>query len=400
MDAQVLRSWWATRQGLPMGMPGARPADVLAKSGWSRSVGGANPYLTLLARAGTSREEADRAVADLQIHELPSARGCTYVVPQEDFALALKVSQGFGDAGDIQVAKKYLGVTDDELEHLEERTLDVLSKGPKDPTALRNELGDAVRNLGPEGKKRGQTTTLPLILGRLQTRGEIRRVPVNGRIDQQRYAYTRWENNPLAGFDLSTEEAYTEMARRYFRWTGPASVQHFQWFSALGVKGSKSALEPLGLVPIEPGSDLLMFPDELDALHAHRVPSEPQYSLISALDGIFLHRRDVASFLEEADKDRKLPGEKGLIRARDLQDLNNHAIVDRGRIVGLWEYEQPTESIVWLGFVEPSEALRAEVARVEAYVRDQLGDCRSFSLDSPASRQKTIDMLRAGGAGR
>ena len=62
---------------------------MLERSGWSRSVGGCGPYLTLFARAGLSRADADAAVAKLQIHELPSARGCTYVVPSSDFALAL-----------------------------------------------------------------------------------------------------------------------------------------------------------------------------------------------------------------------------------------------------------------------------------------------------------------------
>jgi len=69
---------------------------VLNEAGWARSVGGANPYLTLFARAGLGRAAVDAAVAALEIHELPSARGCTYVVPAGDFALALTVGQAFG----------------------------------------------------------------------------------------------------------------------------------------------------------------------------------------------------------------------------------------------------------------------------------------------------------------
>jgi hypothetical protein len=63
--------------------------------------------------------------------------------------------------------------------------------GVHDPAQLKDELGDRVRNLGEEGRNRGQTTTLPAALGLLQAAGEIRRVPVNGRLDQQRYAYVR-----------------------------------------------------------------------------------------------------------------------------------------------------------------------------------------------------------------
>ena len=50
------------------------------------------------------------------------------------------------------------------------------------------------------------TTTLPLALGKLQAMGEIRRVPVNGRLDQQRYKYSAWRPNPLRGFHIAPEE--------------------------------------------------------------------------------------------------------------------------------------------------------------------------------------------------
>jgi hypothetical protein len=51
-----------------------------------------------------------------------------------------------------------------------------------------------------------------------------------------------------------------------------------------------------------------------------------------------------------------------------------------------------TQSIAWASFVGkgPAEA----VATTEAYVRDQLGDARSFSLDSPKSRAPRVRSLR------
>jgi hypothetical protein len=39
--------------------------------------------------------------------------------------------------------------------------------------------------------------------------------------------------------------------------------------------------------------------------------------------------------------------------------------------------------------------MEAAVTRTEAYVRDQLGDARSFSLDSAESRRPRIEALRA-----
>ena len=376
-----------------MGMPNAAPADVLLRSGWSRSVGGVNPYLTLFARAGIRQAEADRAVANLEIHELPSARGCTYVVPAADYPLALTIAKSLAEDGDLRTARKFLGVTDAEIDGLCARVVDVLGDEPMDPADLRKELADTVRNLGAEGKKRGQTTTLPLALGRLQAHGQIRRRPVNGRLDQQRYGYVRWPNGPLEGNKMSAEEAYVELARRYFRWTGPASVAHFRWFSALGVAATKAALAPLGLVPLEEGSDLLVFPDEQESVLSHVAPPDPQYSLISGLDALFLHRRELGPLLDVTDLTRPVFSDGAVKNVGALADLPHHAIVDRGRVVGLWEYEVETESIVWSSFIEPTAALRAAVKEMEGYV-GELGDARSFSLDSPASRQKSIASLR------
>ena len=39
--------------------------------------------------------------------------------------------------------------------------------------------------------------------------------------------------------------------------------------------------------------------------------------------------------------------------------------------------------------------MRTGVKSTEAFVRDELGDARSFSLDSPESRRPRVEALRA-----
>src|ERR1017187_1055684 len=95
MDQSKLRAWWAHRQGLDGTFAGKPAAEVLEKAGWARSVGGVGPYLTLFSRAGVSREKVDAGVRNTEIHELASARSCTYVLPASDFALGLKLAQSF-----------------------------------------------------------------------------------------------------------------------------------------------------------------------------------------------------------------------------------------------------------------------------------------------------------------
>jgi hypothetical protein len=373
-------------------MAGARPGDVLARTGWARSVAGAGPYLGLHARAGTSRAQADAAVAALEIHELPAARGCTYVVPASDYALALRVADGFAD-GEMKVART-VGVTDAEIDTLCVAVVDALGKGPMDPDELRAATGGAARSLGPEGKKKGLTTTLPIALGRLQVAGEIRRLPVNGRLDQQRYRYTRWRPNPKAGPALSPADANVELARRYFSWTGPATPAELQWFSGLGVKAAKTAIEPLGLVPLPDGDGRLLFRDDLEALRAFRVPRSPGHAAVSSLDGMTLLRRSVRDFLDDADRGREVFGERGALALGGLSDLPHHAIFDRGRLVALWDYDPEAASVVWASLAAKDAALERAVREVEAFVRDELGDARAFSLDSAKSRGPRLAALR------
>jgi winged helix DNA-binding protein len=387
MDEARIRTWWWHRQGLDGSLDGKSPAAVLERAGWARSLAGVGPYLTLFARGGTSREATDAAVAKLEIHELPSARGCTYVVPASDFALALAVGQTF-NGGEMNTARK-LGVTDKEVDKLCDAVRKALDQGPLDPDGLRESTGGAVRSLGAEGQKKGLSSTLPLALGTLQSRGDIRRVPINGRLDQQRYRYTLWKPNPLVKFKLSAEEALTELARRYFTWIGPATAAEFQWFSGLGAKAVKAAIEPLQLVPPAPGDARLMFPKDREALEAWKAPKQAQYVLVSSLDSISALRRDSASLVEPQHLKHSAFAEKGA-----LADLPNHAILDRGRLVGLWEYDTATQSIAWASFGAGDKALAAAVARTEEYVRAQLGDARSFSLDSPKSRAPKIEALR------
>ncbi len=385
-DIAKLRAWWASKQGLDGTLQGKPPAEVFAKSGWARSVAGAGPYLTLFSRAGTSREAADKAVAGLAIHELPSARGCTYVLPEADFALGLRVGQGFSDEATLKTAAK-LGVTEAEVAKLSGKVLEALAKGVKDPEEIREACGSAVRNLGEEGKKKGMITTLPAILGKLQQTGDIRRVPVNGRLDQQRYKYTLWKPNPLAKFKLSKEAAYTEIARRYFSWIGPATLAEFQWFSGLGVKVAKTAVEPLKLISLPGAEQRLMFKEDLDKFQAFKAPKEPCYAVVSSLDGLHLLRRNIDDLVD--------PQDSGFKAATAMVDLPSHAIFDRGRLIGFWEFDPGRAEIAWMTFSRKKDkALVDAVKRTEAYVRDQLGDARSFSLDSPKSRAPRIEALR------
>jgi hypothetical protein len=289
-----------------------------------------------------------------------------------------------------------LGVTETEIDQLCDAVVAALGNEPLDPDAIRAATGNASRSLGVEGKKKGLTTTLPLALGRLQAEGKLRRVPTNGRLDQQRYKYTTWSPNPLAKYPESLDAAFTELARHFFRWVGPATLGEFQWFAGLGVKTTKQAVEPLGLIPAEPGSDRLLLPDDARAFAAFTAPAKPEYALVSSLDPITANRREMQSLLDPEDRERLVVVDSGAKPMGGLVDLPSHAILERGRIIGLWEFDVDSGSIAWATFERQKDrALDATIEETQAFVRDQLGDARSFSLESPKSRASRIASPRA-----
>ena len=198
----------------------------------------------------------------------------------------------------------------------------------------------------------------------------------------------------MQDFKLTKEEAYTELARRFFTWIGPATLAEFQQFVGLGVKASKVAVEPLKLEPLAPGDYRLLLPGDRAKLEAFKPPKDPHYVLVAGIDSAILLHKNLEWLLDPKDLGREVFVEKGFKPIGELSDLPNHVILDRGRVVGLWEYDTAITSITWMSFVKKAKSLQDAVARTEQYVREQLGDARSFSLDSPKSRVPRIEALR------
>ena len=212
MDWIRERRWLWTKQGLDGSSVSDSTAHVIARSGWLRSVGGVNPYFALLARNEAEFPSVENDAQLMEVYELPSARGCTYVVPKEHFGIALSLAQGTIDEAPMKTATKFLGVTNAEIDRLQQAILEALRSGPKKPEQLKAELGDAVRSLGEDGKKRGQASTLSLGLAPLQVQGKIVRVPVGGGFVTQKYAYRLW---PEAKDIPAKEDAETNLAELY-----------------------------------------------------------------------------------------------------------------------------------------------------------------------------------------
>jgi hypothetical protein len=291
-----------------------------------------------------------------------------------------------------------LGVTEKEIAKLCDAVLAALERGPLDPE---NCARPPVRPSAISARKarRRVTTTLPLALGKLQASGDIRRVPTNGRFDQQRYQYALWRPNPLRGFKLPPEQVHTELARNTLLDRTGVGCRLSGFLRAGRQSGQGRTRTPeAGSDRNRPWRQRFSCPGDRAKFDAFKPPKEPRYSLLGSIDSLFLLRNDFKGLLDPKDLQSKVRVDSGMKDLGSLTDLPSHAIVDRGRLIGLWEYDPATESIAWMSFVKKDKALQEAVTRTENFVRDQLGDARSFSLDSPKSRAPRIEALRKAAA--
>ncbi|MBS1716370.1 MAG: winged helix DNA-binding domain-containing protein [Armatimonadetes bacterium] len=388
MDQSRLSAWWFDRLVVKPSQT-KTPGEALAASGWARSVGGANPYLSIFSRNGCPREAIETAYRNLEIHELPSARGCTYQLPSEDFGLGLSAGASF--QSEVSIAEKHFGFTANDLDKLCHEALQVINDQPQDPATIKKQLGDKVRNFGEEGKKRGLTTSLPMALGRLQSQAEIRRVPKDGRLDQQSFGYVRWtDHRPTL---VPPDAALEKLAQRYWEWVGIARLEDFKWFSSAGVNAIKQALQGLDLQPIEDGSPFLASPHAATEFKDF-TPTTGHVALLSGLDSLFLLRRDFLSFMPAEVASIEVLSDKKMAAGGGLADLTANVVVKDARIIGYWEFDPAAGELVEALFEKPDAKVTQKIEEMESFIREELGDCRSFSLDSPASRQPALARLR------
>src|SRR5262249_62356738 len=97
--------------------------------------------------------------------------------------------------------------------------------------------------------------------------------------------------------------------------------------------------------PCAPVVNPLRAPGDRKERKAFTPPKDPHYVLVAVIDSAILLRHNRELLLDPKDLGREVFAEKGLKPIGELTDLPNHAILDRGRIIGLWEYDTATGAI-------------------------------------------------------
>lgn len=387
------RAIWWHKQGLGSRKP-ASAEEAIQSAGWAYTAGGTGPYLALLAR-GTGPADLNGAVFDREsLLEASSVRGAKMLVPREDVALALWASRA-AHAREAEKARSAVVPDPEGHEVLRRAIFALLEPGGLTADQIRAALPPGLaRPLGEEARRMGVSSTQAWALHELTSEGLVQRIYGGRRLDSKEYLFRHM--GPLEPAPDTAEGVADALAMRFFTWAGPATIKEFAFFANLSQRDAKAAIGRVGLAPIAiDGEAAWILPDDA-ALPAEAPEPEPGiYAFLPVRDNYLYLRRGLGAFLDDGDGHRVLPGTDSPLA--DLSMLPYCAVVESGRLVGVWDWDPETGRVVWLLARRPErlEAFEEAVEALEACIASDLaGSIRMYAMDTPAQRSKRLAALR------
>ncbi|MEM1183217.1 MAG: crosslink repair DNA glycosylase YcaQ family protein [Acidobacteriota bacterium] len=381
--------------------------STLEEAGFVRTLGGVDVYLALHARVGDlERHHLDDAAAERRAQVLPSARGCIYLVPQRFAGDALSLAEHLTAPRSRRELDK-AGVEPGEIDRVGSAVLEVLSDGPLGTQALRKNLPEGlVRSLGDVGKKIGVSSTLPPTLRQLEFDRRIVRQVATGRLDTERYLWQRIDGERS---DVDPKALHRRLAALFLRAAGVSTPRAFAAWSGLKQGESKAAFAGLDTVSVEVDGE-----KEPHAVLAERAawlnddwlespgdgPDAETVGFLPFGDNLVALRGGPAFWVDPEHHGIPVPV-WGRGRGSTLGDVHQsmlRPIVAGGRIVGFWEFDPDAHTATTAVFADVGEETRGRIEsrRVEvgAFLAEQLGHGRSFSLDKDESLRRRVAQLK------
>ncbi|MCE9667638.1 winged helix DNA-binding domain-containing protein [Myxococcus stipitatus] len=399
------RAHWLRTQGLAE--PLALDLEALvAATGWVRTLGGADVYLALAARAARmARADLDRAVEASRLQVIPAVRGCIYLVPREEVPLTLRVAEAqYRKRAEREHAQS--GIAPKELVDVGEAVLVALRKGALSTDALRKALpAGVVRSLGAAGKKAGISSTLPPALRHLEFEGKVERSLEGGRLDTERYLWRLPARNPFTGAKVpaEVEERNARLAALFFRQFGPATVEDFADWAAFSQREAKAAVARAALVPVEvEGLGALAYvPEAVVTTLREKVPQATSVSFLPSQDLYFAARGGPGRVTDPRHHALQVPrwGSAKDGALGEVAHMSLRGVLDGDRLAGFWEFDPAAGEVVFHTFEALSPRRRkqfeARAGEVATFLVDEVGHARAFTLDTDASVAERAALIRS-----
>jgi hypothetical protein len=150
----------------------------------------------------------------------------------------------------------------------------------------------------------------------------------SGKPNGNKQTYTLLDEWVSKTSSISRDEALAELAKRYFRSHGPATIQDFIWWSGLPVKDAKNALEMVKSEFISTKIDERIF--WFSESNSDSGGEKTKAYLLPAYDEFIISYRDRTDSLLAVDF-KKAVSENGLFRP---------IIVVNGKVIGIWKRQQ------------------------------------------------------------
>ena len=366
--------------------------ETVDRTGWVRTLGGAEAYLALRARVpGLTRSALDEAVEAQALRVLPAARGCIYLVPDSMTADVLRFADRIGRRRAAREHEK-AGIRDGELESVADAVVEALARdGALATTGIRKALPEkAIRGLGDAGKKVGIASTLPPALRLLEFSGRIERRLAGGRLDSERYLWCLPLRSPFEGVEpCSDAELGARLGAVYFRAAGIATLRRFAAWLGLSQRDARTAIAHVPLISVQVDG----WPDDGLVHEAHadlldHAPDPQGMALLPFEDNLVALHGGPAGLVDAAFHGLQVPvwGRGHGSTLGDVHHASVRTIAHRDRIIGVWELDPDTGRLIWGTFAPASSSVRARLEALAEetarFLNDEIGHGRTFALDN------------------
>jgi hypothetical protein len=328
-----------------------------------------SPYLSLWARMAVFRREMLEEVLyeRRELAKVLCMRVTVHAVPSDEVPMFIQAHRAY-------IAKRtpprfrgegllvHAGLCQEAealslLEDVQRRVLGVLSaEGPATAQEISEVLPEfSARIRHDVGKPyEGEFSIGSRLLNDMTAQGQIIRARPRGTWRSNLYEYAVLQDW-LPDVDLGsvgTQQARSEIVRRYLKGFGPAAFDDVRWWTGFSKRDTQQALKPLGADLTEVaisglGDDFLMLRDDARRMDGFSPSPTPYVFFLPSLDPYIMGYRDRRRFLDQ-DHSKKVFDRAGNALP---------TVWAGGRLVGAWDQSQADGRVIYGLFerVSPTE---------------------------------------------
>lgn len=315
------------------------------------------PYLSLLARSISFQRDdlAAEMSKKKNLARIRYVRNTIYILPKEFIPVAYAATSQMAEVTAARFSK-YLGITPTHYARISNKILKILR-------------GRGLTTREIKKKLRTATNIAPIVNLMCDKGLLVRSLPREGWKSTQ-HAYYLFEDY-YPDLDLSAydeKEAKGKIVEQYILSFGPVSEQDIAWWTGFPKSQVKEILEGLGdevssvEIP-ELENVYLVHSSERESLQSLEVPKHPVVNVLPGLDSYMMGYKDRERYLH--------PKHYKMIFDR-YGNATSTILVD-GRVVGIWDLEEPFVKIFYLKDVgkDISKKVRSKASDVGKFLAEK-----------------------------